>query len=152
MSARPSFGFSLFTASRLCGNRFSSLHINRRQPAEAVWLQAVGDGEELLTELARNFAWLAVGHQDLVDRADRLYFGGCAGKEHFVGYVKHFARNGLLGYGKAQVPGDGQHRIARNAAQRRVGQGRRVDDAVACLLYTSPSPRDRQKSRMPSSA
>ena len=25
-------------------------------------------------------------------------------------------------------------------------------DAQACLLYTSPSPRDRQKSRMPSSA
>ena len=30
----------------------------------------------------------------------------------------------------------------------------RYDDAVTqgCLLYTSPSPRDRQKSRMPSSA
>ena len=26
------------------------------------------------------------------------------------------------------------------------------DDVYACLLYTSPSPRDRQKSRMPSSA
>ena len=26
------------------------------------------------------------------------------------------------------------------------------DDPEACLLYTSPSPRDRQKSRMPSSA
>ena len=26
------------------------------------------------------------------------------------------------------------------------------DPAQACLLYTSPSPRDRQKSRMPSSA
>ena len=25
-------------------------------------------------------------------------------------------------------------------------------DATSCLLYTSPSPRDRQKSRMPSSA
>ena len=25
-------------------------------------------------------------------------------------------------------------------------------DAIDCLLYTSPSPRDRQKSRMPSSA
>ena len=25
-------------------------------------------------------------------------------------------------------------------------------DEYACLLYTSPSPRDRQKSRMPSSA
>ena len=27
-----------------------------------------------------------------------------------------------------------------------------VDETVVCLLYTSPSPRDRQKSRMPSSA
>ena len=29
-----------------------------------------------------------------------------------------------------------------------------LDEAkdIACLLYTSPSPRDRQKSRMPSSA
>ena len=27
-----------------------------------------------------------------------------------------------------------------------------ADELVACLLYTSPSPRDRQKSRMPSSA
>ena len=26
------------------------------------------------------------------------------------------------------------------------------EQAIACLLYTSPSPRDRQKSRMPSSA
>ena len=27
-----------------------------------------------------------------------------------------------------------------------------LPDIVTCLLYTSPSPRDRQKSRMPSSA
>ena len=27
-----------------------------------------------------------------------------------------------------------------------------VDEDGSCLLYTSPSPRDRQKSRMPSSA
>jgi hypothetical protein len=27
-----------------------------------------------------------------------------------------------------------------------------TDKATICLLYTSPSPRDRQKSRMPSSA
>ena len=26
------------------------------------------------------------------------------------------------------------------------------EEAISCLLYTSPSPRDRQKSRMPSSA
>ena len=29
---------------------------------------------------------------------------------------------------------------------------RKTDPELACLLYTSPSPRDRQKSRMPSSA
>ena len=28
----------------------------------------------------------------------------------------------------------------------------KYDDLITCLLYTSPSPRDRQKSRMPSSA
>ena len=27
-----------------------------------------------------------------------------------------------------------------------------IDECYSCLLYTSPSPRDRQKSRMPSSA
>ena len=31
-------------------------------------------------------------------------------------------------------------------------QANRVDDALACLLYTSPSPRDLSTSRMPSSA
>ena len=30
--------------------------------------------------------------------------------------------------------------------------GNQPDSSIACLLYTSPSPRDRQKSRMPSSA
>ena len=30
--------------------------------------------------------------------------------------------------------------------------GERLVGAGTCLLYTSPSPRDRQKSRMPSSA
>ena len=31
-------------------------------------------------------------------------------------------------------------------------QQMKSEENVACLLYTSPSPRDRQKSRMPSSA
>ena len=30
--------------------------------------------------------------------------------------------------------------------------GSNIKNIVTCLLYTSPSPRDRQKSRMPSSA
>ena len=30
--------------------------------------------------------------------------------------------------------------------------GNALDAAIACLLYTSPSPRDKRQSRMPSSA
>ena len=33
-----------------------------------------------------------------------------------------------------------------------VSEGKAMDMMQTCLLYTSPSPRDRQKSRMPSSA
>ena len=39
--------------------------------------------------------------------------------------------------------------LVRSSDQRTGGNGAKYLD---CLLYTSPSPRDRQKSRMPSSA
>ena len=42
--------------------------------------------------------------------------------------------------------------IARECACIFAGQFPAVAEALGCLLYTSPSPRDRQKSRMPSSA
>ena len=35
---------------------------------------------------------------------------------------------------------------------KRIGFEQSLSDPCVCLLYTSPSPRDRQKSRMPSSA
>ena len=35
---------------------------------------------------------------------------------------------------------------------RNIGRVLATIEALICLLYTSPSPRDRQKSRMPSSA
>ena len=34
----------------------------------------------------------------------------------------------------------------------KMGSGYRLDTFIACLLYTSPSPRDKRQSRMPSSA
>ena len=46
------------------------------------------------------------------------------------------------------LPGGGQFYCARPAASDAPPRARARD----CLLYTSPSPRDRQKSRMPSSA
>ena len=38
------------------------------------------------------------------------------------------------------------------AEAERIGNPMNIAVVDACLLYTSPSPRDRQKSRMPSSA
>ena len=53
----------------------------------------------------------------------------------------------------------GQNEISSNTIGTMVMEGLKSMDPVAyvrfasvCLLYTSPSPRDRQKSRMPSSA
>ena len=44
-------------------------------------------------------------------------------------------------------------RLLANCADGSVRDGLSIlDQVLACLLYTSPSPRDRQKSRMPSSA
>ncbi len=40
--------------------------------------------------------------------------------------------------------------VVRRIADREKGVG--CDQLTPCLLHTSPSPRDRQKSRMPSSA
>ena len=54
----------------------------------------------------------------------------------------------------AEVGGDGRHFEIQVVSP--VFEGKRTLEkqrlVYACLLYTSPSPRDRQKSRMPSSA
>src|SRR5665213_3681672 len=60
---------------------------------------------------------------------------------------------GELGYRHVLAPADIDVTfagIALHQENQRVGQI--VDMEELCLLYTSPSPRDRQKSRMPSSA
>ena len=50
-------------------------------------------------------------------------------------------------------PGDGVGIYLRNDFTFfEISRGAALMGAYPCLLYTSPSPRDRQKSRMPSSA
>jgi len=41
---------------------------------------------------------------------------------------------------------------AEDNANNITSKGRKEADNISCLLYTSPSPRDRTRSRMPSSA
>ena len=51
-----------------------------------------------------------------------------------------------------QAPGAQGTRLHRKIGDERTALAIATWESKACLLYTSPSPRDRQKSRMPSSA
>ena len=53
-----------------------------------------------------------------------------------------------LGVSKTQINND----VKRRLAEIRKSDTEAVEQEYACLLYTSPSPRDRTRSRMPSSA
>ena len=44
------------------------------------------------------------------------------------------------------------YKFTMHASGNVLGKADVIKWAMSCLLYTSPSPRDRQKSRMPSSA
>ena len=64
--------------------------------------------------------------------------------------AEHVDQIAALAFGVAE--GDGAGRTEMRQQQRDGMQPLVLADFVGCLLYTSPSPRDRQKSRMPSSA
>ena len=70
-----------------------------------------------------------------------------------AGYVGAATADALLAAGYQVVVLDnlstGHVESIPNAASAQTGD---YGDSNRCLLYTSPSPRDRQKSRMPSSA
>ena len=51
--------------------------------------------------------------------------------------------------GKSKIQ---QHKMVYNSLKGKMGNELHALALNTCLLYTSPSPRDRQKSRMPSSA
>ena len=54
--------------------------------------------------------------------------------------------------GRRVAPQMGQYLVDQGAVPDKIISSSANRAALTCLLYTSPSPRDRQKSRMPSSA
>ena len=66
-----------------------------------------------------------------------------AASEAFVRALAKWDRVSVM-----ERPGGWLYKVALNDARRRLRKARRD----RCLLYTSPSPRDRTRSRMPSSA
>ena len=58
---------------------------------------------------------------------------------------------GFVGPGSKPVPLE-EDEMSRFGIQQEIKHDFEIGDVVTCLLYTSPSPRDRTRSRMPSSA
>ena len=76
--------------------------------------------------------------------------------QHFLDLIKRSHRGkfkiyiGMIaGVGKSYRMLQEAHELLENGVDVQIGY---VETHGRCLLYTSPSPRDRQKSRMPSSA
>ena len=74
---------------------------------------------------------LTVGDEDLVDRAKVGDLGGGAGEEGLVADVEHFARERLFDDLDAELLGEGDDGIARDAGEGGVGQRWGVEYSVA---------------------
>ena len=95
--------------------------------------------------------WILVGFASLLLVACGQGGGGAGSKKSKTldntkkaGFVKCGVSQGLPGFSNADEAG--------NWTGIDVDVCRAVAAAVFCLLYTSPSPRDKRQSRMPSSA
>ena len=105
------------------------------------------------------------GFRALVFRdGDEVYIGSRGGKDlaryfpEIVDAARAELPDKVVLDGEIGVPSviDGVHRLDWDSLAQRIhpadSRVRMLAEKTPCLLYTSPSPRDRQKSRMPSSA
>ena len=77
--------------------------------------------------------------------------GTAGGKSYYVTDVTTLANGGVLR--ETYRSDDKGNKQAKIQTVKVDGSGNIIEDTVnTCLLYTSPSPRDRTRSRMPSSA
>ena len=114
--------------------------------------EAMTEGQKLSSELDATFLWEVVGESEFrFDDLAREYYGhpptpaqAAAVAMLLHSSPMHFYKKGKGRYRKA--PAD-----ALRAALASLDRKQREQERI-CLLYTSPSPRDRTRSRMPSSA
>src|ERR1700722_19168305 len=72
-------------------------YVYRREPVVAVGFDAAGQGEKFVLNALGYRPARACANLDAIHRANRSDLHGCAAEENLLGYVKHFARNHLLG-------------------------------------------------------
>ena len=87
-----------------------------------------------------------ISQPNLVVQGDRAEMASGLGTVELEGVQMLFADAGLRGRGERMS------QAADGSMLLKQGEFTRCEPNNNCLLYTSPSPRDRQKSRMPSSA
>src|ERR1039458_7107947 len=105
--------------------------VHGRQPSIAVRYGAADQGKELLLQLLRDGAAMALADRDAVDGTNGRDLRGGSGKEHLVGDVEHLARHDGFNHRDIEILGQTQNAIARDAGQHRGAQRRRVEAAVA---------------------
>ena len=73
--------------------------------------------------------------------------------DDFLEQLEAMSKMGSMGKLLGMLPGAGQmKKQIENFDESEITRTKAIVQSMTCLLYTSPSPRDRQKSRMPSSA
>ena len=101
---------------------------------------ALGDALAVALLEARGFT---------ADDFARSHPAGALGKRLLL-HVKHLMHTGTEL--PKVAPDTPMNKVLYEISNKRLGLTTIVDENDVCLLYTSPSPRDRQKYRMPSSA
>src|SRR5579864_8429098 len=137
--ARPVGDARLSTKTRAQSLEPAFLHADRllapygdwRQPMMPIGLLAFDNGVELLLDGPGDGPRNAFAYRDLVDGSDRSDFRGGAAEERFVSEVEHFARDHLFENRDVQVASDLEHRVAGNAGEHRVAEGRGLEHAIA---------------------
>ena len=99
--------------------------------------------------------WDAGNDGSGTDRIEKLApAANIGGQWNTWAFVKNAATGSMKIYLNGQLwhTGTGKTKPLTGITQVRIGAGVNGDYPYTCLLYTSPSPRDRTRSRMPSSA
>ena len=95
----------------------------------------------VMADLAVHDGWVSLGEVSKRQGISRKYLEQVASSLLKAGYIE-----GRRGKG-------GGYRLTRSPEEYTLGEIlRAAEEGTLCLLYTSPSPRDRTRSRMPSSA
>ena len=146
----------LFLATMTVAFAQDNISPRRKQAIDSLALEKVKDLSKYISIIGNKETQFSEANR-VMDRAEELFAAGAemgvsSINTQEIAYYKvrrYFERLMALNYDKVNIT---WYDIQYVSDLERQPDGRYVGVITVCLLYTSPSPRDRQKSRMPSSA